>query len=268
MARRIVMLGTGHATVTKCYNTCFLIDNEGRTLLVDAGGGNGILTQFERIGRGFSDVHDIFVTHAHTDHLLGVVWVIRKALSLMTDGAYVGRLNIYCDEKSAELLKMICRETLFSGYMRLFEENVRFIDINDRTKLCCAGMDIKVFDVYSDKLLQLGFKAVFDDGFTLVCTGDEPVNEHSAAYVRGCDMLMCEAYCLAADAERFHPYRKRHSTAADAAAMAERLGVKRLLLYHAEDTDLKNRSEKYSREAAGHFSGSIIVPNDLDIIDF
>ena len=176
MPRRIVMLGTGHATVTKCYNTCFLIENEGDTLLVDAGGGNGILTQFERIGRSFSDVHDIFVTHAHTDHLLGVVWVIRKALSLMLEGAYVGSLSIYCDKKSARLLKMICHETLFSGYIRLFEENVRFIETDGTSELCCAGMSIKVFDVHSDKLRQLGFRAVFDDGYTLVCTGDEPVN--------------------------------------------------------------------------------------------
>ena len=37
------MLGTGHAVVTKCYNTCFTIEENGAHFLVDAGGGNGIL---------------------------------------------------------------------------------------------------------------------------------------------------------------------------------------------------------------------------------
>lgn len=48
MSRNILMLGTGHATATNCYNTCFLINNEDSPLLIDSGGGNGILSQFER----------------------------------------------------------------------------------------------------------------------------------------------------------------------------------------------------------------------------
>ena len=51
---RIIMLGTGHATVTRCYNTCFVVERTagGQTdrLLVDGGGGNGILLQLERAG--------------------------------------------------------------------------------------------------------------------------------------------------------------------------------------------------------------------------
>lgn len=47
---RLVMLGTGHAMVTKCYNTCFVLDNDNGSVMVDAGGGNGILTQAEKAG--------------------------------------------------------------------------------------------------------------------------------------------------------------------------------------------------------------------------
>ena len=39
---KLIMLGSGHAMVTKCYNTCFAIQNESGIVLVDAGGGNGI----------------------------------------------------------------------------------------------------------------------------------------------------------------------------------------------------------------------------------
>ena len=64
------MLGTGNALVTRCYNTCFTLHGEGGALLlVDAGGGNGILTQLERAGIPYDSIHDLFVTHAHTDHL-------------------------------------------------------------------------------------------------------------------------------------------------------------------------------------------------------
>ena len=74
---QIIMLGTGNAGVTRCYNTCFAIRTAENVLLVDAGGGNGILVQLEKAGIAIERIHDMFVTHAHTDHILGAVWVIR-----------------------------------------------------------------------------------------------------------------------------------------------------------------------------------------------
>ena len=47
---QIIMLGTGNAGVTRCYNTCFAIRTAENVLLVDAGGGNGILVQLEKAG--------------------------------------------------------------------------------------------------------------------------------------------------------------------------------------------------------------------------
>lgn len=68
---QIIMLGTGNAGVTRCYNTCFAIRTAENVLLVDAGGGNGILVQLEKAGIAIERIHDMFVTHAHTDHILG-----------------------------------------------------------------------------------------------------------------------------------------------------------------------------------------------------
>ena len=39
---RLTALGTGNAAVTRCYNTCFLLELPQGYLLCDAGGGNGI----------------------------------------------------------------------------------------------------------------------------------------------------------------------------------------------------------------------------------
>lgn len=44
----LLMLGTGHAMVTRCYNTCFLLSGNGERLLVDAGGGNGFSSSLKR----------------------------------------------------------------------------------------------------------------------------------------------------------------------------------------------------------------------------
>ena len=47
---RLTMLGTGKALVTNCYNTCFVLSEEDRRILVDGGGGNGIQRQLKAAG--------------------------------------------------------------------------------------------------------------------------------------------------------------------------------------------------------------------------
>ena len=106
------MLGTGNAGVTRCYNTCFAIRTAENVLLVDAGGGNGILVQLEKAGIAIERIHDMFVTHAHTDHILGAVWVIRMVAQQMQSGKYAGGFRVYGHDKVLQVLDWICRMTL------------------------------------------------------------------------------------------------------------------------------------------------------------
>ena len=45
---KLIVLGTGNATVTKCYNTCFALKKENEYLLVDAGGGKSNIINFRK----------------------------------------------------------------------------------------------------------------------------------------------------------------------------------------------------------------------------
>lgn len=104
----LIILGTGNATVTRCYNTCFALKQNNGFLLVDAGGGNGILTQLEKANIPYSAIHEIFVTHAHTDHILGIIWMIRIIAQQMNKGKYQGTLKIYGHDKVIKVLNTIC----------------------------------------------------------------------------------------------------------------------------------------------------------------
>lgn len=105
----LIMLGTGNAAVTRCYNTCFALRTSQGTLLVDAGGGNGILIQLEKAGIAISDIHNLFVTHAHTDHILGVIWIIRTIAQHMQQGKYEGIFRVYAHDKAIHVIDWICR---------------------------------------------------------------------------------------------------------------------------------------------------------------
>ncbi len=101
---QITMLGTGSATVSQIYNTCFVLQTPGSLMLVDAGGGNGILAQLKKVNVQISDIHHLFVTHAHTDHVLGVIWVIRMVAQCK---GYEGLLHVYGNDKVMKVIKTI-----------------------------------------------------------------------------------------------------------------------------------------------------------------
>ena len=266
MERNLIMLGTGNAMVTKCYNTCFAVQNGEEYLLVDAGGGNGILGRLEEAGIPVDKIRYMFVTHAHTDHVLGVVWVIRKVAAMMRAGSYEGNFKIYCHEELADTIMQLFRLTLVRKFTCFLGDRILIKKVKDGGEKKAAGMVLTFFDIHSTKTKQFGFRACFEDGMVLSCLGDEPYKEITRPYVEGSDWLLSEAFCLDRDKEIFHPYEKHHSTALDAGRLAEELHVSNLVLYHTEDTCLEKRKESYSREAALSFRGTVYVPLDLERI--
>lgn len=263
---KITMLGTGSAMVTKCYNTCFTISNENEYFLVDAGGGNTILTNLEKCNIPINAIHNIFVSHNHNDHILGVIWVMRIACYQMLKGTYEGNLNIYCHDKSIEALKSISSYVLQPKFLKLFDDRVIFHSIKDGDKTKILNRKIEFFDIHSTKELQHGFKLVLNNNKTLTFLGDEPYRDNVNKYCVNVDYLMHEAYCSYVDKDKFRPYEKHHATAKDACKNAKELDVKNVILYHTEDKSLETRKEAYIKEGQEVFNGNIYVPDDLDII--
>lgn len=268
---QITMLGTGSATVSQIYNTCFLLKTPGSLMLVDAGGGNGILAQLKKVNVQISDIHHLFVTHAHTDHVLGVIWVIRMVAQCK---GYEGLLHVYGNDKVMKVIKTIIGMILAKKQLAKVAERVVFHQLEDGDCFEVGDMKLECFDIQSTKEKQFGFRAELpsssdesDKPLVLACLGDEPYNEQNRRYIVGADWMMCEAFCLYADRDTFKPYEKCHSTALDAGKLAEELGVKNLILYHTEEKTLANRKENYTREAAENFKGRIFVPDDLEVIE-
>lgn len=266
-SNKIIMLGTGSAGVTRCYNTCFFLKTAGTLLLVDAGGGNGIISQIEKAEVRLTDIHHLFITHAHTDHILGAVWVVRIIMQRVLNGEYEGCLNVYGNDKVISTLRQICLMTLHKNFNALFGSRIMLCQKTSGDEFCVGDIRIECFDILSEKEKQYGFRATMPGGTTLVCMGDEPCNRANYPIARGADWLMCEAFCLYKDRDVFKPYEKFHSTAMDAGKVAAELGVKNLLLYHTEDRTLATRKAEYTREAAINFKGNIFVPDDLETID-
>ena len=238
---QLIMLGTGNAMCTRCYNTCFYLRTPSGGLMMDAGGGNGIFRQLFKARIAFEEVHNIFVTHCHPDHLLGVVWMIRKISPMMNHGRYQGTLTIYCHDEVAHALRTIGALLLPAKIWSAVDQTILFREVTD-------GEQVTIDDI------------------TLTCF-DTGAVKRSERYARDCDWLLHEAFCLERDAAQFRPHEKHHSTALEAGQLAHDLGVKHLVLYHTEDTHLTTRRPSYTAEAATRYDGPIHVPDDIETID-
>lgn len=264
---KLTILGTGNAAAVNCYNTCFVLTDGDRHLLVDGGGGNGLFSQLKAAGLDWKDMRDIFVTHKHVDHLLGIVWMMRYICQNMARGKYEGEARIYAHAEVIEILKDMAEKLFVGKHTQYIGDRLHMIVLEDGEEREIIGHKMRFFDTRSNKARQFGFQMELEGGAMLSCCGDEPYQEHEKPYVEGSKWMLVEAFCVSEDADIYRPYEKSHSTAADAGKNAKELGIENLILYHTEDNDLPNRKERYSKDAKAYFSGNVFVPDDLEVFE-
>lgn len=264
---KLTLLGTGNASVTQCYNTCFVLSRGEGHFLVDAGGGNQILGRLKETGISLEDIHDIFITHEHIDHLLGLMWLIRMIGQQMNQGTYEGTVRIYCHSDLVRTIITIAELTIQKKVLAHIGKSILLIPLEDGDTKKILDCQVTFFDIGSTKTRQFGFTLQTAEGKKLSCCGDEPYNPCQEQYVIGSDWLLHEAFCLYSQAEVFRPYEKHHSTVKEACILAEKLHIPNLILYHTEDRNLHNRKKLYTEEGCRYYKGNLYVPNDKEVIE-
>lgn len=275
---KLTILGTGNAAVCECYNTCFALTDtndencannqdcqpKNQHFLIDAGGGNRILKHLKDTGIDIADIHDIFVTHEHVDHILGIIWLIRIIGQRMNQGKYAGDLHIYCHAELAEKIQSIANMTIQQKVCKHMGGRIHFDIVENGSERMILGCPVTFFDIGSTKAKQFGFTMMIGEK-KFTCVGDEPYNEINYEYVKGSNWLLHEAFCLYDEADIFKPYEKHHSTVKEACQLAEELSVDNLLLYHTEETHLAERKRLYTEEGKRYYNGNLYVPDDLEV---
>ena len=263
---QLIMLGTGHAGVLSCYNTCFILKDENLCFLVDTGGGNGLLKQLQAVDIPINQIHDVFVTHKHTDHITGIVWLLRMVIQGMKRGQYEGDLCLYSHEEVIRIIYTITTMLFDIDQKPNILKRLHFITVQDKESKDILHKEVTFFDIQSTKARQFGFTMQLNEADKLTCLGDEPYHECEAIYVQDSKWLLHEAFCLYEEKDIYHPYEIEHSTVKDACELAQRMGVENLVLYHTEESHLKDRKRLYTQEGRPYFKGHLYVPNDLDVL--
>jgi ribonuclease Z len=277
MSLLVRLLGTSASRPTVERNvSSMVIEREGETLMFDCG--EGTQRQMMRYGVSFS-LEDIFFTHMHADHLLGVVGLIRTmALQGRTEP-----MRLWGPRGSSRVL----RRAEGLGFERpTFPVEVNEIDADQPIRR--NGYELVPFAVDHRGASSLGYalieetrKGRFDPevarafgipegplwgqihrgvavtledgrvidaaaivgptrpGRAVVLTGDTRPCAATIERARGADLLVHEATFGDEEAER--AMETGHSTAREAAGVARDAGVRSLVLTHF--------SARYSRHA-------------------
>ena len=272
----VTFLGTGAACPTVERNVSGLaLMREGEMMLFDCG--EGTQRQMMRYGVGFS-FSEIFFSHYHSDHMLGVIGLFRTmGLLDRKDG-----VTLYGPKGAQRIL---------GGALTVGLERTKFpveiVEVKPGDRLKRKEYEIQVFAtehrvdtvgyalVEKDRLgrfepelatsmgipegplwgqLHRGIRVTLPDGReigpeglvgparpgrTVVYSGDTRPCPGLRQAARGADLLIHEATFGADEAAR--AVETGHSTAGEAAALARDAGVRRLLLTHI--------SARYNRDA-------------------
>jgi ribonuclease Z len=294
----VVFLGTAGSVPTARRNpSATLVRRGGERLLFDCG--EGTQRQLLRSDVGLVDLEEIFFTHYHADHFLGLPGLLKTF-------ALRGRdlpLMLYGPRGLDALLATLHRVIGRLGY------EVGVVEVEPDTALARNGYELRAFPVRhgrdaigwtlaeharpgrfdveaADALgvpaghergaLQAGESVTLADGRvvepahvlgearpgrTVVLTGDTAPSDHVVAAAYGADLLVHEATFCEDEAER--ALETEHSTAREAARVALDANVRLLALTHVSSRYGGGDVEREAREVFP----DTVVPRDFDLIE-
>lgn len=263
---KIIMLGVGNGGTLDLYNTCFAIQHDNDNFLVDTGGSIEIIKKLNQANIDYKKIKHIFISHSHTDHILGIFWLFKKLSGLAMHGEINEKINLYCNDVIFESIMEVSKYILPKKLMDAIYNIVDFKVLHDGDSYNINGIEYTFFDIHAKGTKQFGFECIINNK-RLVFLGDETLNPELYNRVKGADYVMHEAFCLDSEENIFHAYEKNHSTAKSASEVMNKLDVKNLILYHTEESHGKERKMLYTNEGQEYFEGNVIVPNELEIIE-
>lgn len=265
---KLTILGTGHGTATECYNTCFTISKDNEYFLVDAGGGNGILKQLKSAEISSDNLIGMFISHTHTDHIMGAIWIIRIIARKYLVENYEKPFTIYGNNEVIKAIRQVCGAVLPEKFNALFDDKIELIEVDTGDMIEVLGKKIIFFDINAKKVKQTGFYMWLNKEEKFTFIGDEVCQEPTEKYIKNSKWLFADAYMAGQEAEEYNPIKRHHhSTVKFVANLCEKLHVKNVILSHTIDTNLRNRKQSFTEDAKKYFNGNIFIPDDLEVIE-
>lgn len=295
---RVRFLGTAASRPTVGRNVSGIaVQREGDSILLDCG--EGTQRQIMRFGSGFSFSH-IFITHGHADHFLGLPGLLRT----MGLQGREEPMTIYCPGPTVELLQAAVRMGIerlafpievrglrrgdrvgFDGWaMHAYDvdHGVPALGYALVEELRLGRFDVEMARrlgvpegplfgrLHRGEAVEVDGREIAPGevvgpprpGRKVVYTGDTRPSRTTAQMAMGADLLIHDA--TFGQEEKKRAWETRHSTAAEAAGVAARAKVKRLVLTHLS-ARYADSPKVLEEQARAIFPASVVARDGLEI---
>jgi len=272
---RVVLLGTKGGPTPSPFRApaAVLIVAGGRPYLIDCP--NGVAGQLARAGIALDSLFEVFITHNHSDHVIdaGTLLVLAWGAGLSSPVTLHG----------PPPLRQIVRDSLaasrFDEMVRIREEGRRplgpLVHVQESTRGGPVYEDSRV-KVTSTLVDHYSVKPAFAYRFdtparSIVISGDTTYSDNLVRLAHGADLLIHEAMYLpgiaqltreAAPSLRQHLLRS-HSSTEQVGMVAERAGVKKLVLSHLVPAFPTISDEMWLEGVRKTFKGEAVVGRDM-----
>ncbi|GAA4855505.1 MBL fold metallo-hydrolase [Luteimonas vadosa] len=265
---RVTLLGTGDPTPSlERFGPGTLVEAAGQTLLFDAG--RGTMQRLRQVGVSTGELDGIFLTHLHSDHVVGLVDV------WLTGWVVDGRttpLRVYGPVGTSALAEHLAKAFEYDIAIRTAEAGrsaqgvaIEVTEISGGYRWHADGVEVLAFDVdHAPVAPAFGFRV--DSGERSVAlSGDTRYSESLIRRAKGVDLLVHEVADAPAAFKQAHPDLPRlvhHTQPADAGRVFTAVAPK-LAVYSHLVLAGGMRAEDLVGETRATYDGPLLVGEDL-----
>ena len=258
---RFAFLGTSAALASaQRDNTSLVIEGGGAVVLLDCGG--AAMHRLQRLGLDPHALSHVVITHVHVDHAYGLPSLVRQ---LMIAGR-AAPLTVVCRPEHVEPLEALLR--LFNVWGRPGEFPLQLLPIAPAVGAAAFTTgDLVVTTAPNAHGAMPNFAVRLDAPGVraLVYSSDTLPSEAVVTLARGAGTLAHDASY--SERDRTGHVGTAHSTAAEAAEVAARAGVGRLLLTHV-GAEYHDDVDVLAAEARARFGGMVEVAEEMRLYGF
>jgi ribonuclease Z len=266
----VVLLGTGYPKPDpeRAGPATAIIVND-KVFLVDTG--RGVMMRYAALKLPYTSIKAVFLTHLHSDHISGLpdvfttTWIFDRK----------GPLELYGPEGV---------QGVADGVLQMFAVDIPIRrDLTEYNYLDGAKFNVHTVEegvVYQDEDVKVtaflvdhppvkpAFGYLFEGGGRkIVISGDTRPSENLVKHAKGADVMVHEVYAPGRFEKNNPPkvaenLKRYHTSAEQVGEVAERAGVKLLVLSHIVSPE-PEYAALIERDVKKHYKGKFVLGKDL-----